>query len=73
MQWLPALVDGKDLVDALFNVFNVATTCSKKQILRFLPEIFMTEYHPYLLPKLMYVLLYFYWVTNYTTQSFLNI
>jgi hypothetical protein len=53
MKWLPSLVDGEGFVNELLNILDASSVMAKKQIIRLLPEIFMPEYHPLLMPKLM--------------------
>lgn len=55
MKWLPILVDGKSLASGLLDILENANTPSQKHIIRLLPEIFSPEFHPDLVPKLLYV------------------
>jgi hypothetical protein len=53
MKWLPIMIDGTSFADDLLNILDVASISAKKHIIRLLPEIFLPEFHPHLIPKLM--------------------
>lgn len=53
MKWLPVLVDGKSFAVDLLNILDSASIPAKMHIIRIMPEIFLPEHHPFLVPKLM--------------------
>lgn len=53
MKWLPRLENGMKFAKDLLTIFETASDEAKKPMIRLLPEIFMPEFHLFLVPQLM--------------------